>query len=259
MIAARSLTVRVGARALVRDVTLDVAPGEVVALVGPNGAGKSTLLRCLAGERAPSEGLATLDDRPLSLWDPAALARRRAVLAQRNAAPEGYTALGVALLGRTPHGDQGAPHGRARAWAALERVGLRARAHEEVTRLSGGELQRVHVARVLAQLDGAAEGARFLLLDEPATHLDVAQQDAVLGLARALARDEGVGVLAVLHELPLAARHADRACVLHEGRVAAEGDVREALTAATLARVWGVPFEVLERAGRPYPIALPTP
>lgn len=258
MIDARDVGVRVGARAIVRDVSLAIAPGELVALVGPNGVGKSTLLRCLSGERAPTGGAVTLDGRPLPLWDPVSLARRRAVLAQRNAAPEGYTAFGVALLGRTPHGDQESPRGRARAMDALARVGMRARAHEPVAHLSGGELQRVHLARTLAQLDDdAPDGARFLLLDEPATHLDVAQQHGVLALARALTREQRVGALAVLHELPLAARYADRVCVLCEGRVAASGPPREAFAAATLARVWGVPFEVLDLAGHLHPIALP--
>ncbi len=253
---AHSLGVSSRARWRLRGVSVTLRPGEVLAVVGPNGAGKSTLLRCFAGALPPDEGAVTLDGIALKQWAPDALARRRAVLSQHSATPPGWTCADVVSLGRTPHGDARASTGTDAVMRALDRVDLHGCAARTLSTLSGGQQQRVHLARLLAQLDGPRGVTRFALLDEPSTHLDVAQQHRTMRLARDLAH-EGVGVLAVLHELPLAARYADRVLLLSQGTFEALGRPRDVLDAPRLSRVWGVRFVVPWLAGAAHPVALP--
>lgn len=258
MIEAREITVRIGTRALVDAVSTRVEPGTLTVVVGPNGAGKSTLLRCLTGERSPDAGEVTLEGRALEVHTPRALARKRAVLSQRSEVGFAFTALEVVLLGRTPWGDQESSSGRRLAAELLGRVGLARDAHTPYGRLSGGEQQRVHFARVLAQLDGAPPRARYLLLDEPSTHLDPGRQHEALRLCRALC-DEGAGVLAVLHELSLAAKYADRVLLMSGGKAVAQGATREVLVASELERAYQTRFRVVEVDGVHHPLAVGDP
>ena len=163
-LAIHEATVQIGAATLLDGLSLAVEPGEVVAVVGPNGAGKSTALRLFAGERAPDTGEVRLDGRPLAAFDEGDLARRRAVLPQHAALAFGFSALDVVLLGRTPHA-AGRRADVAAAARAMHRAGVAPLAARRYPTLSGGERQRVHLARVLAQLDGDAPGSQYLLLD----------------------------------------------------------------------------------------------
>jgi iron complex transport system ATP-binding protein len=254
VIAGDDLGVHLGGRWTLRGVSPRLRPGELVAVLGPNGAGKSTLLRCLAGERQPDAGVASLDAKPLRQWGIRALATRRAVLDQHAEAPEGLTVAELVALGRGPHGDALTAEGVEAIARSLRAAGVEGFAARAVETLSGGERQRVHLARALAQVD--APGERYLLLDEPSTHLDVAQQHATLRAVRSLT-SRGVGVLAVLHELGLAARYADRVLLLDAGRVRIEGSPAEVLTPAVLREVWGVEFVVPVIDGAPHPVAVP--
>jgi iron complex transport system ATP-binding protein len=254
--------VQIGGAVLLGGVTLAVRPGEVVAVVGPNGAGKSTLLKVAAGERAPSAGRATLDGRPLAARSPEHLAIRRAVLPQQSALAFGFTAFEVAMLGRTPHAATRDGH-EAAAWRALERAGVAHLAERRYPTLSGGEQQRVHLARALAQLDGPAapdapRAPRYLLLDEPTASLDLAHQHAVLALARAHA-EAGGGVLVVLHDLNLAAQYADRLAVLRGGRLLAEGRPAEVLDPGLVHAAFDVPVVVLPHPCLACPLVVPMP
>jgi iron complex transport system ATP-binding protein len=249
MITGVGVSVLAPTRALVSRVSLSVCAGEVVALIGPNGAGKSTLLRVLAGELAPDEGLVGLDGRPLHEWGVAALTRRRAVLAQATHVPFPVTAKDVVALGRIPHaGRASAEEDGAAVAAALRAAGIAHLAARQYQTLSGGEQQRTQLARVLAQLDheaAMADGApRYLLLDEPTSALDLAQQQAILSMVRTLAK-RGVGVLAVLHDLNLAAGFADRIVALSDGKVVAEGPPESVLCPAIIAAAFGVDCEVV--------------
>jgi iron complex transport system ATP-binding protein len=245
MLEAREVTVEADGTRLLDGVSVEVPPGQVTAVVGPNGAGKSTLLAVISGERTPSAGEVWLEGRRLAEWPRIERARTRAVLPQDSTLAFAFTALEVVLIGRTPH-VRGAeqPADLAIARAALEAAGaadLEARLYPT---LSGGERQRVQLARVLAQIwEAPPAGARYLLLDEPTSSLDLAHQHDTLALARRFAA-EGAGVVAILHDLNLAAQYADRIVVLRNGRLIAAGSAGEVLTPEVILEVFGMPVIV---------------
>jgi iron complex transport system ATP-binding protein len=243
MYEATGITVRIGRKLLVDSVDLAVAPGKVVALIGPNGAGKSTLLRVMAGERQPDGGRVLLHGEDLAEAKPRQLARLRSVLAQSVSLAFPFTVDEVVTLG-VPQ-DVTPARGNELTAAALAEVGLAGMGHRTATSLSGGEQQRMHLARVLVQLRAApADGrARYLLLDEPTASLDLAHQLLVLRIARAHAKAGG-GVLAVLHDLNLAAMVADEIVALDQGRVAARGTPEHVITDRLLAEVYRVDLKV---------------
>lgn len=215
-------------------------------MVGPNGAGKSTLLRVLAGELRPTHGDVRLLGKPLNAWKSQEVARQRAVLPQSTTLPFAFRVEEVVLLGRAPHvnGDE-QPHDYAITNAALTTVGMAGFTERIYPTLSGGEQQRVQLARVLAQIwEEAPLGCRYLLLDEPTNNLDLAHQHHTLQIARCFAA-QGVGVLAILHDLNLAAQYADQVCVMKAGRVLACGDPQTALTPALTAEAFAINVMVL--------------
>jgi iron complex transport system ATP-binding protein len=224
-------------------VSLALAPGEVLGLVGPNGAGKSTLLACLSGALRPSDGRVRLDGEDPARLSAADLARRRAVLEQT---PESAAPFRLAELVALAIPREVPPDAAERMVAdALAATDLAALAERPLDRLSGGERHRAHMARALAQHHaGRAAGlGRWLLLDEPTASLDLAHQAAVVRAARTAAR-AGAGVLAVLHDLTLAAAMADRIALLQAGRLIEIGPPAEVLTEHRLAAVYGVPVAV---------------
>ena len=241
MISARSVTLRAGTRALLRDVSVEVRGGEVLAVVGPNGAGKSSLLRVLSGEVQPSHGVVSLDRRPVTAWHPREMARRRAVVSQAVGLAFPMTARDVVALGRLPwHATPAVARDDAAIAVALEAVEATSLARRSYATLSGGERQRIQIARALAQLEGAARPAA-LLLDEPTASLDVRHVGTVLRLLRRLAAD-GLAVLVILHDLHEAAFVADRVAVIAAGWNTACGPTAEILRAPLLEATYGVPF-----------------
>ncbi|MEL6612011.1 MAG: heme ABC transporter ATP-binding protein [Bacteroidota bacterium] len=254
-----ALTYAVGPRRLVDAVSLDLAPGEFVAVVGANGAGKTTLLRLASGDLTPAEGEVRLDGRTLKHYAPDILARQRAVVPQQTALAFGFTAREVVLLGRTPHDTRATNDGEI-ADQALRLAGVSHLAEQAYPTLSGGEQQRVHFARALAQIwEVRPHGARYLLLDEPTASLDPAHQHAVLGVSKRCA-EAGVGVLAVLHDLNLAAYYADRIAVLKQGCLVALGPPSAVLTTEVIRDAFGLDALVQTHptAGCPLVIADPT-
>ncbi|HTZ61979.1 MAG TPA: ABC transporter ATP-binding protein [Thermoplasmata archaeon] len=245
------VSVRYGSRRALQEVTLGVEPGEFVALAGPNGSGKTTLLRVLLGFLAPDSGRATLlgdDLRDLPIRE---RARRVAWVPQEESPRDDVPILDYVLYGRYAHLgplEAESPHDRAVAIAALASVGLADRAGDGILSISGGERQRAILARALAQ------EAPVLLLDEPTTHLDIGHQLDLLERVQALSREQGVTVIAALHDLNLAARFADRIVVLSRGRVHADGSAAVVLSEELLARVWGVAADLRRdpRSGAPY-------
>lgn len=247
IVTARGVGVRVGASTLLEGIELELCAGKLTAIIGPNGAGKSTLLSVLSGERRPSSGRIHLDGVPLERYQPRALALRRAYLRQSHSLWLDLEVIDVVLLGRVAHTSRGlARSDRARAEELIDEVGLPGFAGRSYASLSGGEQQRVHLARVLAQLDG---DAGLLLLDEPSSSLDPRLAHDMLALVARRVR-AGLAVGAVLHDLSLALRYADELVALDRGRVAARARV-ESFPADVIERIYGVVVEELEpRGGR---------
>ena len=245
MVRCRGVSVRVDGAALLDGVDLEIGDGEWVSVIGPNGAGKTTLLRAIAG-LAVTEGDVELVGR--SVRDMATRERSRtvAVVPQIPVVPPSMPAVEYVLLGRTPHiplfgveaaGDVSIAH------TVLEQLDLTALAERRMETLSGGELQRVMLARALAQ------DAPVLLLDEPTTALDVGHQQEVLELVDELRTSRRLTVLSTMHDLTLAGQYADRLMMLAGGRVVASGPAEAVLTEANVARHYGARVRVLHEAG----------
>lgn len=239
---AQGVLVTAGPALLVHDVDLHLSAGEVGVLLGPNGAGKSTLLSVLAGLRQPQAGEVRVDGRPLA-WIPAQdLACRRAMLSQDTMVAFDFQVRELVELGRHPHRLHPAADEESIVNQAMACADVTHLAGRTVQGLSGGERARVQLARALAQVwEPPADGAsRWLLLDEPTAALDLRHQHETLSVVRRWAKEQGVGVLAVLHDLNLALRYADRVWVLDHGRLQATGRPARVLTAALLRQVWQV-------------------
>ncbi|WP_102108373.1 heme ABC transporter ATP-binding protein [Oceaniglobus roseus] len=233
---AEEIRVAYGRREAVRGVGLVALAGHVTAIVGPNGSGKSTFLGALTGS-LPFRGTVILNGRDIATLKPWQQAAERAVLPQATHLAFPFTVIEVVRLGL----QSGIAGARSDVpMRALARVGLAHHAGRSFQDLSGGEAQRVMLARVLAQVwEPVAEGRpRWLLLDEPVSSLDIAHQVQVMEIARSFARAGG-GVVAVMHDLNLTALHADRILVLCEGRRLAFGAPSEVLTSDILSRAYG--------------------
>jgi len=231
-------------------VGLTLHPGEITAIVGPNGAGKSSLVACLAGLVQPAAGAVLLDGEPLAAFPPRERARRLGYLPQSPEIAWDVTVETLVALGRLPwqgaalHRSHATPADDARAVAAaLAAMDLEPLRHRPVSRLSGGERARALAARVLAG------EPRWLIADEPLANLDLAHAAALVGLLRHQAHAEGRGVLVVLHDLATAMNHADRAIILAQGRVVADGPPAQALTDALVTRIWNLPARWLGEPG----------
>lgn len=241
----RDLRLAYRGREVLHGIDLVLSPGERVALLGPNGAGKSSLLRCLTGSPAERRGAVSLDGVPVQELSREALARRIAVVPQQVTLPFAARVEEVVGLGRIPHehpflGPRAADR-RATA-AAIERVGIAHLVGRDARELSLGERQLVLVALAVAQ------GADMLLLDEPTVHLDLRHQVDVMQLLVDLNERDGVTVVAVLHDLSLAAHFFPRLVLLDEGRIAADGSRGDVLSDERIRSVFGVDPRILGTA-----------
>lgn len=256
----RGLTLGYGpasAPPIVEDLDLDVPAGRVTAIIGANGCGKSTLLRGLTRQLAPRTGSIEVLGRDAARVSARDYARTVALLPQHPVAPEGMTVAQLVARGRHPH--RGLLGGRAAGddaaiASALERTDLVELAEREAGTLSGGQRQRAWLALVLAQQ------TPVVLLDEPTSYLDLSHQVEVLDLVRALPDPRGGGratVVAVLHELNLAARSADHIVAMAAGRVVAQGTPGEVIVPEVLAEVFGLDADVVADPLLGHPVVLP--
>jgi iron complex transport system ATP-binding protein len=265
---AAGVTVEIGRATLLADVSIEVHPGELVAVAGPNGAGKTTLLSVLVGDRRPTRGTVSLAGRDLAAWPRRELARHRSVMGADRSVAFAFSVEEVALMGRLPlHGGDPTGADRDIVRSLLEAVDCGSLAERTFATLSTGERQRVALAQAIAQVSDAPGASdpdlptvdeRYLFLDEPTSSLDPAHQHTAMRLLRQQAA-EGRGVLAVLHDLNLAAAYADRLVLLASGRVAASGRPVEVLQPDTLAAVFEVAMLVIPHPHLPHPIVLAAP
>ena len=244
-----------GARPTLKDVNLSVSAGEIVGVVGPNGSGKTTLIRLICGVLRPQGGRILVSGDDVTKLPRSTLAKRVAVVPQSPLLPPSFTAGEIVLLGRTPHlrllHAEGA-HDLAVVKHAMEVTRTLEFADRRVGEISGGELQRVVLARALAQ-----EPA-LLLLDEPTAHLDINHQTAILDLIAQLAREQKLAVLAVLHDLNLASQYCQRLVFLHDGHVVADGPPAEVLNAENVSLAYGTEVCIVSHPHNQLPVALVT-
>jgi len=250
----RNLAVRYGRKSVIEGLNAIVHAGALTAIVGPNGSGKSTLIKAICGD-LPYDGTIKLNDIDVFRAQPWELAAVRGVLPQASSLAFPFHAIEVVKIGLTA-GSEADHDGRANA--ALARVGLAGHANRYYQELSGGEQQRVQLARVLAQVWApvAAHGPNWLLLDEPVSSLDIAHQLQVMQIAQGFAQDGG-GVLAVMHDLNLTGLFADKVIIMSEGRILATGDPADVMTDEVLSRAYGCALRVNAAPQDATPFVLP--
>ena len=243
-----------GQRVVLQGISLEAELGEIVGLVGPNGSGKTTLLRIVTGSLTPPRGEVYIQGRKLPSLQPRDRARLVAMVQQNPAVPQGFTALEMVLMGRNPHLGLLQWEGRKDVelcQRAMELTETWEFAHRLVSSLSGGELQRVFIARALAQ------ETPVLILDEPTAHLDISFQTGIFDTVERVRRSTKATVLVAMHDLTLAAQYCDRIAALHQGSILAIGEPREVLTAELISRVFGAPVLILEHPVHGTPVVLP--
>jgi iron complex transport system ATP-binding protein len=258
MISLSNVSVVLGRKAIIKDASFNVQAGELTVVVGPNGSGKTTLMRALSGD-LPFTGRITINGHSLSHLKPRQMAAMRAILPQSTSLSFPFTVREIVRLGLTS-GRSGATHDVAEnlpdeALALVDLAGFGGRFYQE---LSGGEQQRVQLARVLCQvwqpvLDGQP---RFLFLDEPVSSLDIKHQLIIMQIARAFAT-RGGGVIAILHDLNLTSMYADRVVVMHEGCIDSVGTPAEVLTDDRILRVYECALKVGALPDKHVPFVLP--
>ncbi|MFH1909282.1 MAG: heme ABC transporter ATP-binding protein [Chloroflexota bacterium] len=254
MLKIEGLSVSYGTRRVLHDVSLEVCSGEVLALIGPNGAGKSTLVRAVSGVIPLLGGKIRTNGDDLAAIPPMQRARYLAVVPQAVSLPPAFTVWETVLMGRTPYLNflgQASASDEERVQHALERVAALDLAERRVGELSGGEQQRVLLARALAQ------STPILLLDEPTAHLDLQYQVNLMETVRQLAHCDGLAVLIALHDLNLAARYADRVALLVGGEIKAVGTPRQVLTPDLISAAYHLPVAVISHPFADAPLVLP--
>lgn len=246
------LSFAIGQRTLLGPVSLDLERGRVYGLIGHNGSGKTTLIKLLARQQAPSSGSITFSGRPLPDWRPRELARVLAYLPQTPPAATGLTVRELAALGRYPwHGALGrfSPDDHRHVDEALTLTDMTGFADRLVDELSGGERQRAWIAMLVAQ------DSRCLLLDEPTSALDIAHQVDVLALVHRLSQQRGLTVIAVLHDINMAARYCDYLVALRGGEMIAQGTPSELMRSETLETIYGIPMGILPHPAGAAPVS----
>lgn len=242
MLEAREISVVTTGVNRLTEMTVDLQVGQLTALIGPNGAGKTTLLECLAGSLLPATGQVLLDGKPLSEWTALELAQKRAVLPQHSTLSFPFSVLEVVLMGRTPYwlGQKESKVDLDIAVLAMEATDCLHLQHQYFTRLSGGEQQRVQLARVLAQVwTSRQDNPAYLLLDEPVSALDLSHQFSLMKFLQEFAR-QGAGVCIVMHNLNLVKQYADRVWVVSGGKLVENGAIDTCLNADLIQQVFGV-------------------
>jgi len=264
MLTTENIHLNIGRKNILHNVSFQANKGELLAIVGANGAGKSSLLKIISGDTSASKGSTKLNGKLIHQYKKTELAKIRAVLAQSFSLNLSFLVKEVVMMGRYPHFNE-IPTSQDHLWVekALQETAVYHLKERVYTNLSGGEKQRVQLARVLAQVwkeekAHADEKAHFLFLDEPVSSLDLLQQHKTLNLACKLKR-KGFVVIAVLHDLNLASQYADKILMLKEGTVIAFGKTRDVLTPEHILEGFGMPVSLHQHPEYNYPFIIPNP
>ena len=250
----QNVTLGYGRKVVVKDITFRMKPGEILGLVGPNGCGKSTIIKALSRVISPYSGRIILDGKNISTISRRDLARWLGVVPQIPLLPSAFTAFEVVLMGRNPHlglFQYEGPKDMAIAWRAMEKASIQHLARRRIGELSGGEIQCVVIARVLAQETEA------ILLDEPTANLDISRQVEILDVIKSLCQEKGLTVVTALHDLNLAAQYCDRLVLINNGRIHAEGTPSEVITDDNIKEVYGAGSYVYSHPLSGLPAVLP--
>jgi iron complex transport system ATP-binding protein len=255
MITVSNVGFAVKARSLVEDVSFEVSPGEFWAIVGANGAGKSTLMKLLSREHTPTSGTISFNGKDLNKFKLKELAQHRAVLAQQNSISLAFSVQDIVLMGRYPFYDaHPSPNDLAIVDQCLKKVGIRHFKHRLFPTLSGGEQQRVQLARTLAQIWEVNQG--LILLDEPTTGMDLLHQYETFQLAREMTV-RGYTVIAVVHDLNLALQYADQVLMMKGGRAYATGTPESVLSEENIRHAFGLSVRIIRTDEAQFPIIVP--
>jgi iron complex transport system ATP-binding protein len=249
-----NITLDYGQRSVIRDLSFQLYPGELLGLVGPNGCGKTSVIKSLSRVLTPSSGRILLDGNELAGIPRHELARIIGVVPQNPSLPETFTVFEVVILGRNPHlGLLSAESARDMAivWQAMERAGIIPLAKRRIGELSGGEKQRVTIARVLAQ------EPQVILMDEPTANLDIAQQMEILDLITGMCREKNTAGLIAIHDLNVAAQYCTRIIMLKNGQIYAEGTASEVITTDNVREVFGAETTIYPHPENNLPMVLP--
>jgi iron complex transport system ATP-binding protein len=250
----QAITLAYGNKKVVEDITFQVMPGEIVGIVGPNGSGKSTIIKALSRVIAPHSGRVLINDRDISRIPRKELALLVGVVPQNPLLPSAFTAFDIVLMGRNPHlglFQYEGPRDIEITWQAMKQTSTQDLAERRISELSGGEIQCVVIARVLAQETEA------ILLDEPTANLDISRQIEILDLIKGLCQKNKLAVAMALHDLNLAVHYCDRLLLINKGRVHTEGAPAEVITTQNLEEVYGSGNYIIAHPLSGLPVVLP--
>lgn len=265
IISARNISYWIGQRPILSKLNFDIQPGEVTVVLGQNGAGKSTFLKMLSGEAKPTMGQVLLNNKDLHAIPVNKLAAMRAVLSQQYAQGLQFNCEEIVMMGRYPYfGTKPGADDHRIVRESMQEMQVDHLLRRSYQALSGGEQQRVQMARVLSQLRGAASASDWrsqqqqglLLLDEPTSSMDCLHQQLALSKAKELAQ-QGYTVVVILHDLNLAAQFADTILLLKQGSIVCAGNVRDVLTSEHLTEAYNMEVDILEPEEYDFPILIP--
>jgi iron complex transport system ATP-binding protein len=258
MLQVQSIKYKIAPTLSLSNISFDVMAGEMVAILGANGAGKSTLLKIITGSLKADSGNIFINKKQLSEWSKNELAANCAVLLQQNPLQLSFTVAEVVTMGRYPHFKNHASLNDERiVLEVLQKTGIIHLKDRNYVTLSGGEQQRVHIARVLAQIsDQATEHPRYLFMDEPSNNLDIRHQHVALLLAKSFAKESNC-VVAVLHDLNLALQYADKIILLKDGMLKGFGLPEDIMTDDAISDVYGLPLQIFNHPSCRHRIVMP--
>ena len=232
---------------ILKDVCIELAASEMLGVVGPNGAGKSTLIRCIDRILKPQRGSILLDEREIKEMSRMDLAKKMGYIPQSSAQVFPATVFDTVLMGRRPHiGWRSSEKDMKKVLETLQLLNIKTFAMRDINELSGGQQQKVFIARALTQEPDV------LLLDEPTSNLDIKHQLEVMDIIKNIVREKGIAAIMAIHDLNLASRYADRIIMMNSGEIFSAGDPVSVLTPESIKRVYGVEAEVNNNHGQPY-------